>query len=170
MLPSVRPTTSAPETFKLSRLHNWPMRSPADASSSSSRMPTHASGPMRFAIPSLRRTFTTYSLPVSPAHRSARILHHLLRGRKSGAFERGRRSDAKTTKTSEFCRSGSHKFTRIGAAAAKLRSDLQRLRKRGRLANRRVFSGASLGLSIGEVRTDSSKPGKLGGELLGNHL
>jgi hypothetical protein len=28
MLPSVRPTTSAPETFKLSRLHNWPMRSP----------------------------------------------------------------------------------------------------------------------------------------------
>src|SRR3984893_3803712 len=29
MLPSVRPTTSAPETFKLSRLHNWPMRSPA---------------------------------------------------------------------------------------------------------------------------------------------
>jgi hypothetical protein len=49
-------------------------------------------------------------------------------------------------------------------------SDLQRLQKRGRLANRRVLSGASLGLSIGEVRTDTSKPGKLGGELFGNHL
>ena len=59
MLPSVRPTTSAPKTFKLSRLHNWPMRSPADASSSSSRMPTHGSGPMRFATPSSWRTFTT---------------------------------------------------------------------------------------------------------------
>jgi hypothetical protein len=28
-------------------------------------------GPMRFATPSSWRTFTTYSLPVSPAHRSA---------------------------------------------------------------------------------------------------
>jgi hypothetical protein len=37
---------------------------------------------------------------------------------------------------------------------SRLGSDLQRLRKHGRLANRRVLSGASLGLSIGEVRTD----------------
>ena len=65
MLPSVRPTTSAPETFKLSRLNGWPMRSPTDASTEPSRMPPHGSGPMWFATPSSRRTFTPYSLPVS---------------------------------------------------------------------------------------------------------
>ncbi len=75
MLPSVRPTTSAPETFKLSRLNGWPMRSPTDASTQPSRIASHGSGPMRFATPSSWRTFTTYSLPVSPAHRSARIAH-----------------------------------------------------------------------------------------------
>src|SRR5271165_820307 len=65
MLPSVRPTTSAPETFKLSRVNGWPMRSPTDASTEPSRMPPHGSGPMWFATPSSRRTFTPYSLPVS---------------------------------------------------------------------------------------------------------
>ena len=65
MLPSVKTNTSAPGTFKLSRLYGWPMRSPADASSSPSRMPTHGSGPMRIATPSLQWTCTTYSLPVS---------------------------------------------------------------------------------------------------------
>ena len=41
------------------------MRSPTDASPTSSRMPAHGSGPMWFAIPSSRWTCTTYSLPVS---------------------------------------------------------------------------------------------------------
>ena len=63
--PSVNLTTSASGTFKLSRLNGWPMRSPTDASPSPSRMPTHGSGPMRIATPSLRWTHTTYSLPVS---------------------------------------------------------------------------------------------------------
>src|SRR5215831_14030542 len=53
----------------LSRLIGWPMHSPADASPTPSREPAHGSGPMRFATPSSWRTFTTYSLPVSPAHR-----------------------------------------------------------------------------------------------------
>ena len=65
MLPSVTTNTSAPGTFKLSWLYGWPMRCPADASSSPSRMPTHGSGPMRIATPSLQWTCTTYSLPVS---------------------------------------------------------------------------------------------------------
>src|SRR5262249_2488210 len=53
----------------LSRLIGLPMHSPADASPTPSRHPAHGSGPMRFATPSSWRTFTTYSLPVSPAHR-----------------------------------------------------------------------------------------------------
>src|SRR5262249_17693391 len=53
----------------LSRLIGWPMHSPADASPTPSREPAHGSGPMRFATPSSWRTFTTYSLPVSPARR-----------------------------------------------------------------------------------------------------
>src|ERR1019366_6454385 len=65
MLPSVKMNTSALGTFKLSRLNGWPMRSPADASPTPSRMPTHGSGPMRFATPSSQWTSTTYSLPVS---------------------------------------------------------------------------------------------------------
>jgi len=52
----------------LSRLNGWPMHSPTDASPAPSREPAHGSGPMRFATPSSWRTFTTYSLPVSPAH------------------------------------------------------------------------------------------------------
>jgi hypothetical protein len=65
MSPSVFMTTSAPETILLSRLNGWPMHSPVNASSASSRIPTHDSGPMRFATPSSQRTFTAYSLPVS---------------------------------------------------------------------------------------------------------
>jgi hypothetical protein len=42
-----------------------PMRSPADASPTSSRAPAHGSGSMWFAIPSSQWTCTTYSLPVS---------------------------------------------------------------------------------------------------------
>ena len=51
--------------YLLSRLNGWPMHSPVNASSASSRIPTHDSGPMRFATPSSQRTFTAYSLPVS---------------------------------------------------------------------------------------------------------
>jgi hypothetical protein len=46
----------------------WPVHSPADASPVPSGAPAHGSGPMRFATPSSWRTFTAYSLPVSPAH------------------------------------------------------------------------------------------------------
>jgi hypothetical protein len=52
----------------LSRLNGWPMHTPADASPAPSQVPAHGSGPMRFATPSSWRTFTAYSLPVSPAH------------------------------------------------------------------------------------------------------
>jgi len=71
MSPSVILTTSAPDTFKLSRLNGWPMRSPTDASTQPSRIASQGSGPMRFATPSSWRTFTTYSLPVSPAHQKS---------------------------------------------------------------------------------------------------
>ena len=49
----------------LSRLHGWPVRSPTDASSLTSRSTMHGSGPMWIATPSSRRTCTDYSLPVS---------------------------------------------------------------------------------------------------------
>ena len=49
----------------LSRLDGWPIRSPADASPTSSRVPAHGSGSVWVATPSLRRTRTVYSLPVS---------------------------------------------------------------------------------------------------------
>jgi len=52
----------------LSRLNDWPMHTPADASPAPSQVPAHGSGPMWFATPSSWRTFTAYSLPVSPAH------------------------------------------------------------------------------------------------------
>lgn len=65
MLPSVISNTSAPGLPKFSRLHGWPMCSPADASPISSRRPTHGSGPTRIATPSSQWTCTTYSLPVS---------------------------------------------------------------------------------------------------------
>src|ERR1700680_2187255 len=52
VLPSATQTASAPGISFLSRLDGWPARSPADASPTSSRMPAHGSGPMRFAIPS----------------------------------------------------------------------------------------------------------------------
>src|SRR5208337_5338063 len=71
MSPSVILTTSAPDTFKLSRLNGWPMRSPTDASTQPSRIASHGLGPMRFATPSSWRTFTTYSLPVLPAHQNS---------------------------------------------------------------------------------------------------
>ena len=63
--PSVTVTTSAPGTIALSRLNGRPARSPADASPGPSRGPTHGSGPVWLARPSLQRTFTSYSLPVS---------------------------------------------------------------------------------------------------------
>jgi hypothetical protein len=49
----------------LSRLDGWPIRSPADASPTSSRVPAHGSGSVWVAAPSLRRTRAVYSLPVS---------------------------------------------------------------------------------------------------------
>ena len=72
MSPSVFMTTSAPETILLSRLDGWPMHSPVNASSASSRIPTHNSGPMRFATPSSQRTFTAYSCRFLPAHQKSR--------------------------------------------------------------------------------------------------
>ncbi len=65
VLLSALSTASAPRGKIFSRLNGWPMRSPADASPTSSRAPAHGSGPMRFAIPSSQWTCTTYSLPVS---------------------------------------------------------------------------------------------------------
>ena len=53
-----------PRDVPLSRLNGWPVHSPTDASP----LLAHGSGPVRFATPSLWRTLTTYSLPVSPAH------------------------------------------------------------------------------------------------------
>jgi hypothetical protein len=52
ILPSATQTALAPGISFLSRLDGWPARSPTDASPTSSRMPAHGSGPMRFAIPS----------------------------------------------------------------------------------------------------------------------
>ncbi len=49
----------------LSRLDGQPARSPADASPPPSRTVTHGSGPVWVATPSLWRTFTSHSLPVS---------------------------------------------------------------------------------------------------------
>jgi hypothetical protein len=69
VLPSAHSTASAPGIMCLSRLNGWPVHSTTDASPVPSRAPAHGSEPMRIATPSLRRTFTTYSLPVSPAHR-----------------------------------------------------------------------------------------------------
>ena len=51
--------------INLSRLNGWPMCSPVNASSAPSRVPTHDSGPIWIVTPLSRRTFTTYSLPVS---------------------------------------------------------------------------------------------------------
>ena len=71
VLPSAFRTASAPEIRPLSRLDGWPMCTPVNASSRTSRCATHDSGPMWFATPSSQWTFTTYSLPVSPAHRQS---------------------------------------------------------------------------------------------------
>jgi DNA polymerase V len=51
VLPSALETASAPGDW-LSRLNGWPMPSPTDASSPSSRTQTHGSGPMWIATPS----------------------------------------------------------------------------------------------------------------------
>jgi hypothetical protein len=48
-----------------SRLNTQPMRTPVNASPSPSRGPTHDSGTVWFARPSLGETCTPYSLPVS---------------------------------------------------------------------------------------------------------
>jgi len=48
-----------------SRLNTQPMRTPVNASPSPSRGPTHDSGTVWFATPSLGETCTLYSLPVS---------------------------------------------------------------------------------------------------------
>ncbi|AXC11987.1 hypothetical protein ACPOL_2674 [Acidisarcina polymorpha] len=65
-MPSTTLTASAPSTnLKLSRLNGWPTDSPVNASPCTSRCTTHDSGPVWFAIPSLHRTLTCYSLPIS---------------------------------------------------------------------------------------------------------
>jgi len=45
VLPSAIRNASAPGTLLLSRLNGWPVRSPADASPSPSRVSTHGLGP-----------------------------------------------------------------------------------------------------------------------------
>src|SRR5713226_131013 len=57
------------------RLNTQPMRTPVNASPSPSRGPTHDSGTVWFARPSLEETCTLYSLPVSrrtPCHGNGR--------------------------------------------------------------------------------------------------
>src|SRR5262249_1180087 len=58
--------TSALGFITVSRLNGWPIRSPTDASPTSSRTPAHGSGATWIATPSSQWTLTTYSLPVSP--------------------------------------------------------------------------------------------------------
>jgi transposase len=53
------------QAVPLSRLNGWPMLSPVNASPTPSRAPAHDSGPVWFATPSLRRTCTSYFLPIS---------------------------------------------------------------------------------------------------------
>ena len=65
VLPSDKQTSSAPGIRTVWRLDGWPVRSPADASPTSSRTRAHGSGPVWFATPSPQWTCTTYSLPVS---------------------------------------------------------------------------------------------------------
>jgi hypothetical protein len=48
-----------------SRLNTQPMHTPVNASPTPSRKPTHNSGTVWFARPSLEETCTLYSLPVS---------------------------------------------------------------------------------------------------------
>ena len=57
------------------RLNGWPIRSPTDASPTSSRTPAHGSGATWIATPSSQWTFTTYSLPVSRRTHSRCGLH-----------------------------------------------------------------------------------------------
>ena len=57
------------------RLNGWPIRSPTDASPTSSRTPAHGSGTTWIATPSPQWTFTTYSLPVSRRTHSRCGLH-----------------------------------------------------------------------------------------------
>jgi hypothetical protein len=57
------------------RLNGWPIRSPTDASPTSSRTPAHGSGATWIATPSSQWTFTAYSLPVSRRTHSRCGLH-----------------------------------------------------------------------------------------------
>ena len=50
----------------ISRLNTQPARSPVNACPAASRRPSHDSGPVWFAIPSLQETFTPYTLPALP--------------------------------------------------------------------------------------------------------
>ena len=77
VLPSGRATPSASRDEVLSRLNGWPARPPADASPPPLRATAHGSGPVWFATPSLQRTFTSYSLPVLPAHQPGTHSHGL---------------------------------------------------------------------------------------------
>ena len=59
---------SAPGTKLLSRLNGWPARSPADASPSPSRVPTHGSGPRWFRYAFLVEDLHPLLLAGLPAH------------------------------------------------------------------------------------------------------
>src|SRR5829696_161704 len=58
-------TASAPRTALLSPLNTSPIRAPVNASPLASQPGAHDSGPVWIATPSLQRTCTVYSLPVS---------------------------------------------------------------------------------------------------------
>src|ERR1700720_1571652 len=60
---------------RISRLNGWPIRSPTDASPTSSRTPAHGSEATWIATFSSQWTFTTYSLPVSRRTHSRCGLH-----------------------------------------------------------------------------------------------
>ena len=68
VLPSVSGTTSAPGRRVLSRLNGWPVRSPADASPSPSRVSTHGLGPRWFRCTFLVVDLHPLLLAGLPAH------------------------------------------------------------------------------------------------------
>src|SRR5271166_5306406 len=79
MSPSVVILTTSADTFKLSRLNGWPMRSPTDASTQPSRIASHGSGTMRFATPSSWRTHMGVFGSSGQVHRHIKKLRLLFR-------------------------------------------------------------------------------------------
>ena len=66
VLPSVQANAVGAPDKTISRLNTQPALSPVNACPDASRQPSHDSGTVWFAIPSLSETFTRYTLPASP--------------------------------------------------------------------------------------------------------